>query len=341
VELTVSGIGPDLAPPASVKVVNHRDTGSVTVLFDAVAGATGYTVEYDTASSFTVSPGTASAIGINAVEVSGLTASTTYYFRVYAANAGGDGTVPSTAVTYTVTNTADIPFSLGGSNAGALVLANITIDTGSGPAPLLALPTLVSFGDIIDFEVAGLTSSSYYFMPSFGFSVLADRYASADWVDATPVVGGTYTVNVNHALMSLRAQTIGYISGNVLAPSTGTQYYTGSGSLSVNASYPASSLQYVAVNGTKIAASSYSATSVWSQSTVTLAQSYLQSLNKGTYTVELGFAGGSVVFSLVIPSDASVSLPATGDGALLPLGALGAAALCLGLAVVLRKRAKR
>jgi len=74
------------ATPTATSVLDSR----LTLNWGAVASATGYTVQYATNNTFTTGLVTLNAT-TNSLAVTGLTANTTYYFRVSATNAAGNG----------------------------------------------------------------------------------------------------------------------------------------------------------------------------------------------------------------------------------------------------------
>lgn len=127
VSATVSATTP--ATPTAPGQVTGLATGTMTettapLTWTATSGATSYLVESKTAAGSTWTPVT---VGTNSATVTGLTAATSYNFRVSAINANGTGTASVTATASTVTpfvtitddfNRADSTTTLGTTNTG-------------------------------------------------------------------------------------------------------------------------------------------------------------------------------------------------------------------------------
>ena len=93
-----------VAKPTGVKI--SVDGANVQLDWTAVTDATGYTVQWHTADSWSSPTGTATKTGNNATThriTSGLTSGTTYYFRVIATATGYDDSTPSDSVSATPT----------------------------------------------------------------------------------------------------------------------------------------------------------------------------------------------------------------------------------------------
>lgn len=98
------------AAPTSAATINASATSTtaINVSWGTVSGATSYQLQHSTASNFS-SPTTINGITATSRSVTGLSANTQYYFRLYAVNAGGSGPASNTANATTNMNPPSAP----------------------------------------------------------------------------------------------------------------------------------------------------------------------------------------------------------------------------------------
>ncbi|ASD62489.1 LamG-like jellyroll fold domain-containing protein [Bdellovibrio bacteriovorus] len=133
------------------------DTGSTKVSFPLTAGATSYDVLYDTSSHTAVQPYASSSVGVTSpANISGLSAGTTYYYRVRANNAYGSvvSTNELSGAVYQ-TFTLSIPFTSG--TTGQYAISNAaSVEFTAGGVARLTSPSLTDEAST-DFQAGTLS----------------------------------------------------------------------------------------------------------------------------------------------------------------------------------------
>jgi hypothetical protein len=177
--LYTNATGSGSAPPAPVASAATSITSSgFTANWGASTGATGYYLDVSTSSSFSsfVSGYNNLSVGnVTSYAVSGLTASTTYYYRVRASNSNGTS---GNSNTITVTTSASAPPAPVASAATSITSSGFTANWGASTGATgyyLDVSTSSSFssfvsgynnlsvGNVTSYAVSGLTAGTTYY----------------------------------------------------------------------------------------------------------------------------------------------------------------------------------
>ena len=194
-----------LPAPTGVAVTGTTDT-SVSLSFDAVAGAVGYNVYRTTGGVFTKVNGT--AVTTTTYTDAGLTAGTSYSYQVHAvASSGGEGAASATVSATTTGTPPALPapgnLTVTGTTAATVALSfnpssgaagyNVYRASSAGGTPSRANSALVSGTTFTD---SGLTASTTYYYVAKAQSPAGAESAASNQVSATTSAAATcYTDN--------------------------------------------------------------------------------------------------------------------------------------------------
>ncbi|MDA8427737.1 MAG: DUF5666 domain-containing protein [Geobacteraceae bacterium] len=243
VSATTSSSAP--VPPAPIGVSAIGGTNQVTVSWAAVAGATSYNIYWATTSGVTPTTGTKIANATSPYVQTGLTAATTYFYVVTAANAAGEGS-PSVQVSATTASTSVLPAPTGVTAVGGTgqvsiswnavtgaTSYNIYWSTTAGVTPLTG--TLIANATSPTVQTGLAASTTYYYVVTAvntaGESAPSTQ-ASAT-TSATPMppaapagvtaVGGTNQVTITWpAVSGASSYNLFWSTTTGVTPATGT-----------------------------------------------------------------------------------------------------------------------
>ena len=192
--------GPPPPPPAAPTLSSPLDgaTGvstNPTLSWNASSGATSYRVQVSTSSAFTTTVYDQSGIVGTSTNVSGLAASTVYYWRVNATNAGG--TSAFSAVSSFTTGAGSPPAAPAlASPADASVnisrTPTLTWNASSGAASYRVQVSTSSSFTTTDFDQSGITSTSVT-LPQLGSRVTYYWHVSATNANGTSAYSATWS----------------------------------------------------------------------------------------------------------------------------------------------------
>jgi len=182
-----------LATPTGV-TANSKNGTTITVGWNAVANASGYTIQYATNAGFTQNVKTQSVSGGSATsaDVTGLSADTTYYVRVMATGTGSYTNSAYSGSVSTTTSAAPLvaPASASTSGVGASsVTVSWTSVTGASGyrvewyvGSTLVSSKIVTGGSVLSTQITGLSASTSY---TFRVYTVAGSNTSANYASAS------------------------------------------------------------------------------------------------------------------------------------------------------------
>jgi predicted phage tail protein len=193
------------AAPGSITYPQTNSSGSFTVSWTAVSGATSYVLQRSTSSTFG-SPTQVYSGSATTFNQSGL-ASGTYYYRVRAVNSCGNSTWRNgTAVAVTICTTPAAPGSIAypsSSDSGAFTVSWTAVSGATSyvlqrsTSSTFGSPTQVYSGSATTFNQSGLASGTYYYrvraVNSCGNSTWRNGTAVAVTICTTPAAPGSIT----------------------------------------------------------------------------------------------------------------------------------------------------
>lgn len=202
----IVSIGPPAVPSISNTVAGDQ---KVTVSFGSVSGASSYKVYYKTTSGVTTSDSFVSGTS-SPIEITGLTNSSTYYFKMTASHAGGESAL-STETNATPTPIVTVNESGAASEFDYCVLyspTSLTVNAGTTTSPI--------YGRIYE---AGLTEN-----PGAASSVIAQLGYGPN--GSNPISDGGWTyVNASFTMQTGPFGNDDEYSATFTAPASGTYRY--------------------------------------------------------------------------------------------------------------------
>jgi fibronectin type 3 domain-containing protein len=180
-----------MTPPGAPSIsVATNSASQITVSWSSVLAASAYILQYSTSSSFS-SPTTINSITTTSRAVTGLSAGTTYYFRVYAVNAGGNSAASNSAsaitrsaapsISATANSTSQITASWGAVTGAASYTLQYSTSSGFSGAQQITGITTTSRA------VTGLSAGTTYYFRVYAVNAGGNSAASNSASAATQV----------------------------------------------------------------------------------------------------------------------------------------------------------
>ncbi len=199
-----------LTLPSAPTIASSSITATTaTISWSAITGASSYTLQRSSSSSFTTIDVSLSGISGTSTSVTGLTANSTYYYRLYAVNTTGQSSASNTLTLLTIPAA---PTLTSYSNTGTTLTINWTSVSGATSYTLQRSST--SLFTSIDASYTGLTDISYNIT---GLSPNTAYYFRVYALSAngTSAASNTLTVPAVNQITDLSANTISYTTLNL------------------------------------------------------------------------------------------------------------------------------